>query len=137
MKYKKLYTIILLVVTSLVMAWVIPVLVRMATTTGQNYPFIYFSSLNQDFIITDKSGAKLTYADTKGHRYTKEQFDSITPLLSYRQLNMSGTMPDSVLGVPVTMKLLNTKSIVWKYTPRDRHKPALDMLLCTNRCRDE
>lgn len=127
MKFKNIYTIILLIITSLVLAWAIPALVKVGTTTPQNYPFVYYSSLLQDFAIKEKVENKPAFRDTKGNQYTKNQYDSITPLLSFRQLMLTNSMPDSILGVEVDVKTLKEKSIVWKYTPRDINSPVLDL----------
>jgi len=40
---------------------------------------------------------------------------------------MSGSMPDSVMGMAVDSRLLNSKTVIWKYGPRDIHKPGLDL----------
>lgn len=127
MKHKNIYTITLLIVSALVLSWAIPALVRMATSTSQNYPFVYYSSILQDFAIREKDpNDKPVFRDLKkGNNYTKEQYDSITPLLSYRQLMLVGKMPDTILNIPVDAKMIKAKSLVWKYSPRDINKPSI------------
>lgn len=130
MKNKKIYTIILLAVSSLILLWTVPAMVRMATASSQNYPFVYYSSIAQRFIIREfGEGTKFTHLDTQGNHYTREQFDSLTPLLSYRQLMLDGTMPDTIMGVAMEPRLLMSKSVVWKYSPRDMHAPVLKLYL--------
>ncbi len=126
---KNIYTIILLVVCTAVLAWAIPAIVKVATSTSDRYPFVYYSSLQQDFLIRENIKGKLVHSDMEGNTYTREQFDSLTPLLSYRQLMLTGSMPDSILGVAVEPRLLMSKSVIWKYSPRDIHRPNIGLYL--------
>lgn len=127
MKYKNIYFIILLVVASLVLSWAIPALVKVGTTTPQDYPFVYYSSLLQDFAIREKNDGKPIFRDTKGNTYTKNQYDSITPLLSYRQLMLTGNMPDTILETAIDVKHLKETSIYWRYSPREINKPVIGL----------
>lgn len=127
MKFKNIYFIVVISIVALVLAWAIPALVKVGTTTSQNYPFAYYSSVLQDFAIREKVNDKPVLRDTKGNNYTKNQFDSITPLLSYRQLMLTNSMPDTILGVAVDAKLLRDKSVVWRYNPREISTPVLEL----------
>lgn len=127
MKIKNIYFIVVIAITTLVLAWAIPALVKVGTTTSQNYPFIYYSSVLQDYAIREKVKDKPVFRDTKGNTYTKNQYDSITPLLSYRQLMLTNSMPDTILGVAVDAKLLRDKSVVWRYNPREISTPVLEL----------
>ncbi|MDR3133940.1 MAG: DUF4857 domain-containing protein [Prevotellaceae bacterium] len=125
---KQLYTITLLLVTTLVLSWALPAIVRIATTTATHYPFVYYSVLLQRFLIRETSpDNKLTHIDTEGNRYTREAFDSLTPLLSYRQLMLTNSLPDTLLGVPVDPQELRAKTFMWRYNPRNIHTPALPL----------
>ncbi len=126
---KTIYTIILLAVSTALLSWAVPAIVKVATATSDRYPFVYYSSLQQRFMIRETVKGKLAHSDTKGLSYTREQFDSLTPLLSYRQLMLTGTMPDSILGVAVEPRLLASKSVIWKYSPRDIHRPDIGLYL--------
>jgi hypothetical protein len=127
---KQLHTIILLVVTSLVLSWGVAVIVREATATAARYPFVYYSSVLQRFLIRESSADnKLTHVDTEGNRYTREQYDSLTPLLSYRQLMLTNTLPDSLLGIALEPPVLRSKALTWRYTPRYIHQPVLPLYI--------
>lgn len=129
MKYKSIYAFILLIVSAWILSWVVPALVRMGTTTSPDYPFVYYSSLLQNFVTRQKVNNKPVFKDVSGNNYTLQQYDSITPLLNYRQLSLSGNMPDTILGVPIEMKLLRSKSWVWRYNPRDLQSPKLGLFI--------
>ncbi|MDR1680437.1 MAG: DUF4857 domain-containing protein [Prevotellaceae bacterium] len=125
---KQLYTILLILITSLVLSWAIPAVVRMATTTASRYPFVYYSVLLQRFLIRETTADnKLTHVDTDGNPYTREQFDSLTPLFSYRQLMLTNSLPDTIRGVPVDPQELRAKTFTWRYNPRLIHTPALPL----------
>ena len=127
---KQLHTIILLVVTSLVLSWGVAVIVREATATPPRYPFVYYSSLLQRFLIRESSADnKSTHKDTEGNRYTREQYDSLTPLLSYRQLMLTNTMPDSLFGIALEPHVLRSKTLTWRYNPLYIHQPAMPLYL--------
>jgi hypothetical protein len=130
MKYKNTYTIILLVVTSLVLSWGMAVVVREATATAPGYPFVYYSAILQRFLIREASADnKLTHVDTEGNRYTREQYDALTPLLSYRQLMLTNTMPDSLFGVALEPHVLRSKTLTWRYNPRYIHQPVMPLYI--------
>ena len=127
---KQLHTIILLVVTSFVLSWGVAVLVREATATPPRYPFVYYSSLLQRFLIRESSADnKLTHKDTEGNRYTREQYDSLTPLLSYRQLMLTNTMPDSLFGMALEPPVLRSKTLTWRYNPLYIHQPVMPLYI--------
>ena len=125
--HKKIYTVILLFVSAIVLAWIIPSLVKMGTESSQRYPFIYYSSLLQDFAIRSTENGVQVHKDASGNSYTREQFDSITPLLSYRQLMLNSAMPDSILGVEIEPKMLRSKQVVWRFSPKDIQQPKLKL----------
>lgn len=129
MKYKNIYSLIIFILGTLIAGWVIPSFVKKATASRQNYPFVYYSSILQDFAIRNFDNNEMEHIDRKGNVYTREEYDSITPLLSYRQLSLEGKMPDSILGVEMEPRMLRVKTVMWRYSPRDISRPTLDMHL--------
>lgn len=129
MKYKNTYRITILIISTLVLSWAIPAFVKKATASKQNYPFVYYSSLLQDFAIKRTEKKQVEYFDRKGNYYTREEYDSITPLLSYRQLTLAGNMPDSILGVEMEPRMLRVKTAMWRYSPKEIQKPTINLHL--------
>ncbi|MDL2222794.1 DUF4857 domain-containing protein [Bacteroidales bacterium OttesenSCG-928-M11] len=123
---KKIYYIILLFFT-LVGLWIIPSLVKKSTITPDDYPFVYYSSLMEDFAIFDYSNKEKPMSDLKGNYYTTEQSDSLLPLFSYRQLMSDGKLPDSLAGYELTPQLIRSKSVVFRYSPRSIKTPTIDL----------
>ena len=62
--------------------------------------------------------------DLKGNKYNTAQFDSLMPMLNYRQLMTDGKLPDSINGQKITPQLLRSKSVVYKYKPSDINTPV-------------
>ncbi len=124
MKYKKsIYLIILLFIT-LIGMWGIPSLVRIATYTPDQYPFMYYSSILKKICLIDYKNKKFPMKDVDGNQYNTAQFDSLMPMLNYRQLMTDGALPDSIEGHEITPQILRMKSVVYRYDPKDIHTPV-------------
>lgn len=123
---KKIYYLILLLFT-LIGLWIIPSLTKKASYTPDDYPFVYYGSLLEDFGIFDYSNKETPMSDLKGNHYTEAQSDSLLPLFSYRQLMSDGKLPDSLFGYELTPQLIRSKSVVFRYGPRTIQTPSIDL----------
>jgi hypothetical protein len=123
MKNKKKIYYVILVFATLIGLWLIPAFVKKAAFSPDNYPFVYYSSVLKELGIIDYKDKKVPLSDLEGHKYTVEQFDSLMPLLNYRQLMADGRLPDSIGGYAVTPPLLRSKSVVFRYHPTDAQSP--------------
>lgn len=123
MKNKCLIYSLLLVCTTLGLLWTVPMLVRKATYTPDEYPFVYYSDMLKEFGLIDYKNKAMPMQDLSGNSYTAQQFDSLMPLLNYRQLMSDGRLPDSIGGYAVTPQLLRATSVVFRYTPKDASAP--------------
>ena len=65
--------------------------------------------------------------DKSGHIYTTQQFDSLMPLLNFRQLMVDGKMPDSLEGHALTPQLVRSKNVVFRFSPTDIRTPQTDL----------
>lgn len=119
----KIYCIILVFLTLLGM-WTIPALIKKATYSPDNYPFVYYSSILNELMIVDYKDKKTPLSDQQGNKYTTAQFDSLMPLLNYRQLMADGRLPDSLGGYELTPQLVRSKSVVFKYSPVEIQTPT-------------
>ena len=129
MKYKNtIYIVILLLVTATGF-WGIPSLVKKATHKQDRYPFVYYSSLLKEFCFTEFDGRKDNLHDASGNVYTREQFDSVMPLLNFRQLLSNGIMPDSIDGIALDPRILRTKQVIYNYRPRDIKTPEIGLYI--------
>lgn len=119
---KYIYNTILFFVTGIGL-WLFSSFVKMATYSPARYPFVYYSSIMGDWGIVDYKDREMPLSDLQGNKYTVAQFDSLMPLLNYRQLMADGRMPDSIRGVAVNPRLLHASSVVFRYAPKERKTP--------------
>lgn len=124
MKLKNNIYIIILLFITLIGMWGIPALVHKATYTTDQYPFVYYSTVLKDIGLIDYKNKKFPMEDLKGNKYNTEQFDSLMPMLNYRQLMTDGKLPDSINGQKITPQILRAKSVVYKYHPADVNTPV-------------
>lgn len=93
-------------------------LVQMATYTPTRYPFVYYSSGLSELVELDFSDKDYPMTSTKtAERYTTAQCDSLMPIFNYRQLFSDGVAPDTILGVAVDMRTLNSARVVFRQSP--------------------
>lgn len=109
---------------TLIGMWAIPALVNKATYNSDQYPFAYYSTILKDIGLIDYKNKKFPMEDLKGNKYNTAQFDSLMPMLNYRQLMTDGKLPDSINEQKITPQLLRSKSVVYKYKPSDINTPV-------------
>ncbi|MDR1023326.1 MAG: DUF4857 domain-containing protein [Prevotellaceae bacterium] len=127
MKSKNIISHLIILASTVAFLWGIPALVRLATYSGQSYPFVYFSSVVKQFCFREGSGKDARRYDASGRQYSESEFDSALPMLSYRQLSVNGVMPDSVNGRAVTAHDIRRSSIVFRYAKTDVSAPHIGL----------
>ena len=127
MKNKYTIYILLLIITTLAGMWGLPALVKKITYSPEKYPFVYYSSMLEKLCFIDYKNKEFPMTDVEGNVYNTAQFDSLMPMLNYRQLMADGLLPDTIKGHAVTPQLLRVKSVVYKYNPRDFDSPHLGL----------
>ena len=98
MKYKSLIFSIILVSVTLLASWTVPALVQKMTDDSHSYPLMYYSARLKELCVIDFREHKNSFYDIHGNEYPRAQYDSLLPLLNYRQLAMEGQLPDSLEG---------------------------------------
>jgi len=123
MKFIKYIVIALSIV---LLAWFVPSVVKLTESGRKMDPFIYYSSVDKDFIISQYENNEMSRKNSKtGKTYNKIEADSILPMLNYRQLLSDGRMPDSIHGVSVPVKQIKRKSVIFKQLPVNKNKPII------------
>jgi hypothetical protein len=114
---------ILVWITILGLAVAIPKLYWTAFGKPVKKPFILYSCTEKDFMIQRTSeGTK--WEDTRGHSYTREQYEERLPLLYMRQLLLSGTMKDTINGIQMDAHDININRSFFSYSPTDMTTPG-------------
>ncbi|MBR8534319.1 DUF4857 domain-containing protein [Carboxylicivirga sediminis] len=126
MTKKNIKTLLILVSTAL-LAWVLPWLIKLSTNEACRYPFTYYSSVKNEFFQVVKEDAETVLMDQSSHEYTRAEYDSLLPMLSYRQLLKDGRLPDSLNGKAISGKSIQLEQFYFKYSPRDKHHKQMDL----------
>ena len=127
MKHTKTIFGFLVVLTTLLSMWVLPSLVKKMTDGAKNYPFVYYSSILKELCIIDFVNSGDTFVDIKGNTYPRAVYDSLLPMLNFRQLMMNGTLPDTLEGQAIEPKTIRTKQIVFRFYPAKVNAPQVSM----------
>ncbi len=122
---RKISYLLLVLVSTVLLAWQLPKLFRMATDERVSYPFTYYSCVINDFCRVEASEQAVKRLDRQGRDYSEAEFDSILPMFNYRQLVKDGRLPDSLRGVPVSAKMISHHSFFHRYRPADWQRPAI------------
>jgi hypothetical protein len=123
----KSITYILMIISTFLLAWLLPWANRLTHTDKENYPFPYYSCVTHSFCYTQSDEKKLMRMDARDNQYTEAEYDSILPFFYFRQLLKDGRLPDSINGVKMTPKLINTTNFFYRYKPKDKNTPAIQL----------
>lgn len=118
---------ILIAIAIIVASLFIPDFYRKATEKNIRAPFATYSSVNKDFIIFRRTNADIKWVDTKGNKYTLEEYEKLVPLTYYRQLLADGTMPDTIDGIAIDTKELQKNRIHFRFKPKQLDVPSLGL----------
>lgn len=129
MKQKNKIFYLILILTTLVGMWILPSFLRKATYNPDFYPFVYYSCMLDDICIIDHSDKAFPMQDTKGNQYTTAQFDSLQPMLNFRQLMSDGRLPDSIKGVEITPQAIRVKMVNYKFRPNEIESPQMGLYI--------
>lgn len=127
MKYKNSISFLILILITSIGLWGIPLLVKKATFTPDAYPFVYYSSVLDKIALIDYKNKEFPMTDLDGKKYTTAEFDTLMPLLNFRQLMSDGRLPDSLKGVEITPQIIRSKNVVYRYLPKSVATPTVDL----------
>lgn len=120
-------TYILILVSTILLGWLLPWAYQLANPQKESYPFPYYSCITNSFCYTVPGEKNTLRLDAKGNKYSEAEFDSILPFFYFRQLVKDDRLPDSILGVKVTPKFINTTNFFYRYRPKDKHTPKIKL----------
>ena len=118
---------LLILISTILLAVVIPQVVKMSVESATRYNFTYYSSILNEFCSIEFADKELARIDAHGNEYSETQFDSILPLFSYRQLITDGRMPDSINGQVVNIDLIRKGAFYFRTKPRDVLRPEVGL----------
>ena len=113
---------ILIMVTIIASSVAIPKLYWTIFEKPDRSPFIMYSCINQEFMIR-RAGAGITWNDSKGNSYTRNEFEARLPLMYSYQLANTGILPDTINGAEMDLRDIRRARSTFKYQPSDLHSP--------------
>ena len=111
------------------LAWILPWLYGFVTPDTRSAPFTLLSEVNNQFLsnLPDTQGNGLSMIDQDGNIYTKNEIDSMLPTFYYRQLLSDGKLPDSLHGLPMTAKDIQTNNFFLRFSPSDINRRGVGL----------
>ena len=124
---KKNIQAILIVLTTALLYWILPWAIKLMTNEALDYPFTYYSSINNQFIQTVFDGKEMKRVDLEGREYNQDEYDSIVPMFNYRQLMQDGRLPDTIKGVAINPKQIQLNQFFFRCTPRNYNSCSVNL----------
>ena len=122
----KLSRYILVIIAVIGFAIVIPKFYWMTFAKPIRSPFVMWSCIDNDFMITRSGGGiKRTSRNLEksNETLTREEYEQKLPFLFIRQLLMNGTMPDSINGIEMDTHDIGVARSTFRVRPKDIHSP--------------
>jgi hypothetical protein len=129
MKGKQIIYFIVLLFVTVAGLWAIPELVKTASYSKNQHPFVYFSSIQKKFLFRESDPNKDKFHDDEGKIYTEQEYDTSLPLFNFRQLTVNGEMPDSIDGIAIEPRDLRVKQVMFRYAPVKKNTPNPDLYI--------
>lgn len=127
---KKFSTALLFIVAVLALSWFLPWLYYVASPSASTEPFLYFSPVKNQWVITQKDSTdKFVHKLDDGTKLTLNEYDMLLPQKSYRDLMAKGIMPDSINGIAVDVPALRHAEMMLMTSTRDINKKYPDLYL--------
>lgn len=124
---KKTIQFLLLFISTGLLFWLLPWTVKLGTNEASFYPFTYYSCIQKAFIQVKADVDGVKYMDLAGQEYTMEQYDSLLPMLNYRQLLKDGRLPDSINGRPVSGPIIQAQQFTFRFNARDFNTKTINL----------
>ena len=78
---------------------------------------VLYSPILKDFVFIKADVRQTYYADAKGNYYTRDEFEPLLPFLNFRQLMLTGKLPESIDGIPIRPKEVSLNNINLRVQP--------------------
>lgn len=117
----KRFSILLLLFTiAFLLLWQLPWCYNFFAAKSEKTPFTLYSFVIDDFaLMGQEEGKGMVRRDLSGRTYTQDQFDSILPMFYVRQLMADERFPDTINGVAVTPRIVQTENFTFRSNPSD------------------
>lgn len=108
---KRFSTLLLYVTIAFLLLWQLPWCYNFFVVKPEKTPFTLYSFVIGDFALMGQEEGKGTVRrDAAGNIYSEAAFDSILPMFYFRQLMSDERFPDTINGIAVTPKIVQTEN---------------------------
>lgn len=128
---KKFSIIFYIFTICILLLWIIPFCINYFNTKNEKVPFTLYSTILGDFVYNkyDKEKGMMIRSDFSGNSYSEKDFDALTPQFKSFQLVKDGNFPDSIKGIPVSLKLIRKNNFYFRSKPADILKPVTGLYI--------
>jgi hypothetical protein len=115
---------IMVFIAVITLAIFIPKLFWMVFEKPIRKPIMHYSCVSDKFMVN--RGEK-EWTDAKGNQCTRDEYEQMLPMMFFKQLLASGTMPDSIKGVALEMRAISKEKSFFrlKINEVDAPRPEL------------
>lgn len=125
----KVSRIAMLLLMTLVFAIYAPEQARRLLVERHISPFIQYSSPLKTFFVStwDRATQRRRITDLSGKEYTQKAYEKALPMFFFRDLATWGCLPESIDGVPVTLKEVARNRQFVRVSPKDLNSPEVPL----------
>ena len=116
---RRFSTILLYVTIAFLLLWQLPWCYNFFVVKPEKTPFTLYSFVIGDFAqMGQEEGKGTVRRDLAGNIYSEAAFDSILPMFYFRQLMSDERFPDTIQGIAMTPKMVQTENFNFRSVPR-------------------
>jgi hypothetical protein len=125
---RRFSTILLYVTIAFLLLWQLPWCYNFFVVKPEKTPFTLYSFVIGDFAqMGQEEGKGSVRRDLAGNIYSEAAFDSILPMFYFRQLMSDERFPDTIQGIAVTPKMVQTENFNFRSVPSDINAPSIGL----------
>lgn len=125
---KRFSTLLLYATIAFLLLWQLPWCYNFFFVKPEKTPFTLYSFVIGDFVqMGQEEGKGAIRRDLAGNTYSETAFDSILPMFYFRQLISDERFPDTINGVAVTPKMVQTENFNFRSVPSDINAPVIGL----------
>lgn len=78
---------------------------------------VYYSPIKKCFVLLKSDVRGVKYTDIKGKQFNRDEFEELVPFVNFRQLMLTGKLPDTIDGQSIVPKEINLNNVTLRANP--------------------